>query len=50
LLRLSTLTSCMGLLARLLFWSSAVAFVGAVGWYSYELQQSGYVRRDEQQT
>lgn len=50
LLRLSTLTSCMGLLARLLFWSSAVAFVGAVGWYSYELQQSGYVRRDERQT
>ena len=42
-LRLSTLTSCMGLLARLLFWSSAVAFVGAVGWYSYELQQLGCV-------
>lgn len=41
--RLSTLTSCMGLLARLLFWSSAVAFVGAVGWYSYELQQLGCV-------
>lgn len=43
LLRLSTLTSCMGLAARLLFWSSAIAFVGAVGWYSYELQQLGYV-------
>ncbi len=35
--------SCMNLLARLLFWCSAMASVAAVVWYSYELKKHGYV-------
>lgn len=37
--------SCMNLLARILFWSSAVASVAAVVWYSYELIKHGYVEK-----
>jgi hypothetical protein len=35
--------SCMNLLARLLFWSTIVALVATVFWYSYELHEHGYV-------
>jgi hypothetical protein len=33
----------MNLLAKLLFWCSAVASAAAVVWYSYELKKHGYV-------
>ena len=35
--------SCMNLVAKMLFWSSALASVAAVVWYSYELKNNGYV-------
>lgn len=35
--------SCMNLLAKLLFWCSALASAAAVVWYSYELKKHGYV-------
>lgn len=36
--------SCMNLLAKIIFWSTIMALVGAVFWYSYELNKHGYVR------
>ena len=36
--------SVMNFLARVLFWCSVVATVAAIGWYSYELKNNGYVR------
>ena len=35
--------SCMNILAKLLFWCSALASAAAVVWYSYELKKHGYV-------
>ena len=33
--------SCMNMLAKLLFWSTILALVSAVFWYSYELHEHG---------